>query len=342
VYGALGQVHYQWHQVEQARRHILRAIKLCSLGGYNNGEIYHRAILSRLLQLEGNLEAAHQEIQKAIDLMQSGAPAWAQIEVVSQQVRVYLAQDRLAAAEAALRQHGFSFRDGFAFPDLAPGQGITYSIGLLCNSALHILLYQAQTKRELGSMQSGIELAGRLISGVLQGQYLPVALEALLLRAQMHAALGNDRASLADVARALELAEPEGFICMFVEEGLPVAEALAILLKRNPPDHVQSEYLKTILAVWSEQPVATRGEQPIPTPPVATSELLVEPLTPRELEVLQLIAAGDSNQTIADKLVITVRAVKKHTGNIYGKLNVSSRTQAIVRARQIGLLPADG
>jgi LuxR family maltose regulon positive regulatory protein len=64
-------------------------------------------------------------------------------------------------------------------------------------------------------------------------------------------------------------------------------------------------------------------------------------LTPRELEVLQLIAIGDSNQTIASKFVITLSAVKKHTGNIFNKLNVKSRTQAIVRARELGLLSSD-
>ncbi len=69
---------------------------------------------------------------------------------------------------------------------------------------------------------------------------------------------------------------------------------------------------------------------------------MIEHLTARELEVLKLIAAGDSNQTIAEKLVITVSAVKKHTGNIFGKLNVNSRTQAVVCARQLGLLPVDG
>ena len=69
---------------------------------------------------------------------------------------------------------------------------------------------------------------------------------------------------------------------------------------------------------------------------------LVEPLTSRELEVLQLIAGGDSNQTIAGKLFVTLSAVKKHTGNIFGKLNVNSRTQAVARARQLGLLPAGG
>ena len=67
-------------------------------------------------------------------------------------------------------------------------------------------------------------------------------------------------------------------------------------------------------------------------------EGLIEPLTNRELEVLRLIALGDSNQMIAGKLVITISAVKKHTGNIFGKLNVSNRTQAVARARQLNLL----
>jgi LuxR family maltose regulon positive regulatory protein len=65
---------------------------------------------------------------------------------------------------------------------------------------------------------------------------------------------------------------------------------------------------------------------------------LIDPLTPRELEVLRILVAGDSNQEIADKLVITLSAVKKHTGNIFRKLNVNSRTQAIARARELGLL----
>jgi LuxR family maltose regulon positive regulatory protein len=76
-------------------------------------------------------------------------------------------------------------------------------------------------------------------------------------------------------------------------------------------------------------------------PPSIGAVGLVEGLTPREMEVLQLLSAGDPNRTIAEKLFITVRTVKKHTSNIYGKLNVNSRTQAIARARELGLLLPD-
>jgi LuxR family maltose regulon positive regulatory protein len=353
VHGALGQVHYQWAHLAEAQRHFLRAIQLCALSGYTAGEIYGRANLSRLLQMEGNLPAADQEIQQAIELMRSGAPAWGGDEAVAQQVRLHLAQHQLVAAESVMAKQGFSFKDASSLPDLAAGQAMTYSIGLLYNSALRILRYRAQTQHRLENLQSGIELADRLINAALQSQYLSIALEALLLRARLHAALGNNQASLSDVARALDLAEPEGFISVFVEEGSPIAEALAVLLKRGRPDPAQSEYVQTILAAFSKQlsPQTVPLESETPALHAARqrgasardpkSGILVEPLTPRELEVLQLIAAGDSNQTIADKLVITVRTVKKHTGNIYGKLNASSRIQAVARARELGLFSTD-
>ena len=346
VYGALGQVHYHWQQIELARRHIVRALQLCTLGGYHNGEMYHRALLSRLLLREGKPEAAQQEIQQAFDLMQTGAPAWAQIEIEAQRVRVYLTQDRVAAAEAVLNLHGFSFDAEFTYPDLAPEQSLAYTMGLLYNSALRVLLYRARVKRDRRDVPRGIDLTEQLINGAQYGQYLPLALEALLLRAQLHTALGNKPASLADVGTALQLAEPEEFIAVFVEEGEVVRSLIAerrALIEQSPAlpgerlDRLQ--YLDRLLAAF-----------PVSAPQIAPrqsriknqqTEILIESLTPRELEVLRLIAAGDSNQAIADKLVITVRAVKKHTGNIYGKLNVSSRTQAIARARQLALLPSD-
>ena len=72
--------------------------------------------------------------------------------------------------------------------------------------------------------------------------------------------------------------------------------------------------------------------------PEKSRQKLITPLTPRELEVLRCLAQGDSNQAIAEKLVITLSSVKKHTGNIYGKLDAESRTHAIARSRELGLI----
>jgi LuxR family maltose regulon positive regulatory protein len=133
VFGVLGEVHYQWYQTEQARHYILRAFRLSKLGGYKSGVIYCRVLLSRVSQLEGDLETAAREIQKAVDLMQIDTPGYVQQEAVSQQIRVCLAQDRPAAAQMALQGQGFSFRDQFSYPNLPSGQSIPYSMGLLYN-----------------------------------------------------------------------------------------------------------------------------------------------------------------------------------------------------------------
>jgi LuxR family maltose regulon positive regulatory protein len=332
VHGALGQIQYQWQHFAPARSHLQRAIQLCALSGYTAGEIYGRANLARLLQTEGHLATAMQESQKAIDLMQIGTPYWGGEEAIAQQVRVHLAQQQLAAAESLLAQHSFAFRDRFAFPDLAAGQPLTYAIGLLYDSALRLVADRARTQHDRKFLPAAIELADRLIDEALQNQYRSTAVETLLLRAQLHAAHGNDQLAWRDVARAVELAEPEGFISLFVEEGSPIAEALAALLKPDRLSSARTEYIKSILAAFPTG---------VPKPTAIESAKLVEQLTPRELEVLRLIAAGDSNQTIADKLVITVRTVKKHTGNIYGKLNAGNRTQAVARARELGLLSTD-
>jgi LuxR family maltose regulon positive regulatory protein len=159
----------------------------------------------------------------------------------------------------------------------------------------------------------------------------------------MQTALGNEQAGHTDVARALELAEPEGFISIFVEEGAPIEEALKNLLKQRMSKTVSTEYIQDILAAFPKtqtiQETHTPHDLPMSDATLAGKSLvLVEPLTGRELEILHLIAEGHSNRAIAEKLVITVSAVKKHTGNIYGKLNVDSRTQAVARARQLKLL----
>ncbi len=348
VYGLLGEVYYQWYQIEQARRHTLRALQLSTLGGYKSGMISCRVLLSRLSQLEGDLEAAAREIQKAVDLMQAETPGYVRQEAVSQQVRVYLARERPAAAQMALQGQGFSFRDQFSFPALSPDQSISHANGLLYNSSLCVLLYQARARGELTGLKQGIELADQLIARAFYGQYIIVALEALLLRAQMHAVLGDHRASQADYVRALELAEPEGIIGVFVDQGPPMAEALANLVGQNQLGTVQPGYVERILAAFpgsQSPPTATRGEQLAPDRPaedVSPGETgpvaLIEPLTDRELEVLRLMAEGLKYKEIAARLFISLNTVRFHVKAIYGKLNVNNRTQAIEIARQLQIL----
>jgi len=348
VYGELGQIYYQWHQLDRARTHFVRAAQVSALSGYSDAEIYHGVIRSRLLHIEGDIAAAAQEMHQVADLVQADAPVAVQEEVIAQQVRIDLAQDRLAAAETALKRGGFSSQGQDPIPDLEPDQHINHPLGLLYNSALRILLYRVQVRHEVASAQRGLALADRLIAGALrrgepvepQRQYLPVALEALLLRAQMHATQGNEQAAWADYARALSLAEPEGFISVFVQEGAPVATALRTLIERDRLGDVRPGYVEDILAAFprSQPPTGEGRLARRKAAPADAAAALLEPLTERELDVLRLMTQGLKYKEIAARLFISLNTVRSHVKAIYDKLDVHNRTQAAQKARQLGIL----
>jgi LuxR family maltose regulon positive regulatory protein len=339
VYASLGDTYYQWYQIEEARRYLLRALRLSILGGSNTVTIFCRVLLSRLFQSEGDLETAAREIQKAADLVPVEAPEYVRQEVVAQQVCIYLARDHPDAAEMALQGKGVSFWDRFSFPDLPPGEGISYSAGLLYNSSLRVLLYQARAGNDPVSLELGLELADHLIAGASKSQQLLVVLEALLMRAQLHARLGDHPASVGDYVKALGLAEPEGFIGVFVEHGQPVAKDLADLVKRKQlGGNVRPDYVERILAAFSGARL-THDDRPVPVPSAEIGPMsLIEPLTERELEVLSLMVMGLKYKEIATRLFISQNTVRFHVKAIYAKLNVNNRTQAIEKARQLRIL----
>jgi LuxR family maltose regulon positive regulatory protein len=167
----------------------------------------------------------------------------------------------------------------------------------------------------------------------------------LALQAVAHLRLGNTDQGMQILDRLLTLAEPEGYVRVFVDEGPPMHELLTAWLGRPARrrqvsnDHVVA-YAQKLLAAFpharaqlpaSEEETGYRGTAPVSSP-------LLEPLSMREQDVLELVAMGLSNAEIAERLVVTVGTVKTHMKSIYGKLGVHSRTQAVARAREVGLL----
>jgi LuxR family maltose regulon positive regulatory protein len=144
-------------------------------------------------------------------------------------------------------------------------------------------------------------------------------------------ARGDPDEALITLEQALTLAEQGGFIRIFVDEGPPMARLLYEALTRG----IAPQYARRLLAAF---PAAKRAQAGPPKTHVPQSAL-IEPLSGRELEVLRLIAAGLTNREIAARLFISLNTVKAHTRNIYGKLSVHSRTQAVARSQQLGLLP---
>jgi LuxR family transcriptional regulator, maltose regulon positive regulatory protein len=150
------------------------------------------------------------------------------------------------------------------------------------------------------------------------------AINILAVRAVVYYAQGEPEKAFTTVEQALALAEPEGYVRVFVDQGAPMARLLHRMLTRwSAPDYVR----RRLGALGKPVKIEAR-----------TASKLIDRLSPRELEVLHLIVDGATNKEIADELVLTVNTVKRHISNIFGKLEVSNRAQAIGRAREVNLL----
>jgi LuxR family maltose regulon positive regulatory protein len=157
------------------------------------------------------------------------------------------------------------------------------------------------------------------------------AIRYLILKAMAFHALEDQVSAILSLGQALTLARPEGYVRIFVDEGKFMAVLLTLAVRRN----IEPDYAAELLAAFPEgvqQVVELDMEM------VTISQPLVEPLSERELEVLRLMADGLKYKEVAERMVISVNTVRHHTRNIYGKLLVSSRAQAIARARELNLL----
>jgi LuxR family maltose regulon positive regulatory protein len=169
-----------------------------------------------------------------------------------------------------------------------------------------------------------VALLGRLLDPLLENGYFLQAAKCLLLRALAYDLGEETDKALSSLNQALELARPGSLVSIFIEAGPQLLPLLAKVSGRYQP------YAASIGQAFASQ-LSQAGAQP----PAST---LADPLTGREQEVLQQIAAGLSNREIQEKLVISKNTVRTHIKNLYSKLGVHSRTQAIKRARELNLL----
>ncbi len=166
-----------------------------------------------------------------------------------------------------------------------------------------------------------------LLPRMEQQERVDLVIEIQILRALAFQTQGDIGQALAALECALSLAEPGGFVRIFVDEGPPMAQ----LLYQAAIQGIAPEYTGRLLQAFP----APEVKPPSPDLPAE----MIESLTERELDVLRLIAEGLSNQEIARQLFLALPTVKWHTSNIYGKLAVKNRTQAVAKARSLGILP---
>jgi LuxR family maltose regulon positive regulatory protein len=184
----------------------------------------------------------------------------------------------------------------------------------------------AQVRLAQGDPAAALALLDPLLAAARPRDLQTLVIAVLALQALAYQAQGAADRAQTTLAQALALAEAEGHVRTLVDLG----PALAALLRRAAERDTLSDYGQRIWMAFKEAEQAKAPPSPAPQP-------LVEPLTERELEVLQLIAAGLSNREIADALVVAVGTVKAHTASIYGKLGVHSRTRAVAEAQRLGI-----
>jgi LuxR family maltose regulon positive regulatory protein len=154
----------------------------------------------------------------------------------------------------------------------------------------------------------------------------------MVLQAVAYHAHGDMDTAVCLLHDALVLARPGGFVRLFVDEGLPMVRLLSEATARG----MLPDYTGRLLAAWDAEPQRSPGEAPLWT---ARSSLpLDEPLSEREREILRLIAHGCSNREISERLFLAVDTIKGHNSSTYAKLGVQRRTEAVARARELGLL----
>ena len=196
----------------------------------------------------------------------------------------------------------------------------------LVRSRPRLLLAQDRTGQALA-------LLDRLHAAAVAQDRTGSLIEIGALRALALAATGDEPGAVTTLAGTLALACPQGYVRVFADEGPPMAALLGRLIAAQRTGRASAEvplgYLARLQrAFGSGRP----ANDPVPSG-------VVDLLTSRELEVLEMLAAGQSNQAIAGELVVTLDTVKKHVGHVLGKLGAANRTEAVARARELSLIP---
>jgi LuxR family maltose regulon positive regulatory protein len=314
---------YERGDLDSALAYVTDGIPLCRQLAYTPPLANGLVTLAWIRQAQGDRTGALDALGQAERLQLSPVVVGLLNPVPAQRARLALAQGDVDAAIGWVRTRGLTAEDDPGYPrereylvlarvllaKQAPGQALPL---------LERLHARAATQDRTGSL-----------------------IEIQALRALALAGSGDQAGALAALAEALALAAPEGYLRVFVDEGPPMAALLRQLLadrrhERPTAAAAHRDHLARLVDAFEQAELPVR--QPVRSGGVVVTGL-VEPLSARELEVLRLLADGAPNRAIARQLVVTLDTVKRHVSHLFSKLEVANRTQAVARARELGLLP---
>jgi LuxR family maltose regulon positive regulatory protein len=307
----LSRLLYERDELDSARQHLEASSELGDYNGLPQNRYRWRVAMARIREAEGDLVGALDLLGEAERLYVGDfSPNVRPVPAV--RARVLLAQGEWRAALDWARERGLSAADDLSY--LREFEHITLARALLAR-------YTAE--RDERSIQEAGGLLDRLGQAAEDGGRTGSLIEILVVRSLAHQAGGDVPAALAGLRRALTLAEPEGYVRIFVDEGPSMVSLLRLVAKQGAP----SSYVRRLVAAVGVP--ADRG-------PV--DQALIDPLSARELDVLRLLGTDLDGPGIARELFVSLNTVRTHTKNIYAKLGVNNRRAAVRRAGELTLL----
>jgi LuxR family maltose regulon positive regulatory protein len=273
--------------------------------------------MARIREAQGDLDGALDLLDQA-ERLYNGAFSPNVRPIATRKTRVWVSQGRLDEALAWAREQGLSVEGDLSY--LHEFDHITLA---------RVLLARYQSDRADGSISEVVGLLERLLKAAEEGGRMGSVIEILVLQALAYHSQGDIPAALLPLKRALALAEPEGYVRMFLDEGSSMMQ----LLREASAREIMPDYANKLLAGFETEKRKSEDKPALPS-----ANLLIDPLSQRETKILQLIAQGLSNREIGERLFLALDTIKGHNRKIFDKLQVQSRTEAIARARELGLL----
>ncbi|MCB0213897.1 MAG: tetratricopeptide repeat protein, partial [Anaerolineae bacterium] len=323
LYLGLGDLYRERGDLAEAEMYLAKSEALGEPAALPDWPCRFRLGQSRLRMAQGDLSDAL-TLLDAAERRYFRSPMPEIRPLAAQKVRLWLALDRLPEAEAWVQKRELSTDDALSY---------LHEFEHLTLARVRIAEYRRNPIKQ--TIIAALHLLERLLRAAETGDRWGSVIEISIQQALAHQAHGDIPAALASLERAIILAEPEGFVRLFVDEGPLLAE---LLTKMKDKKGKLRAYIQKLLAAFGV-PTDIQPSSPVPDKPLAPQpQPLIEPLSERELEVLDLIAQGLSNREISERLVLALSTVKGHNRIIFGKLQVQRRTEAVARARELGLL----
>jgi LuxR family maltose regulon positive regulatory protein len=331
-YVGLGDIHREWNDLDSAESHLRRGVDLFTGTLSVDADVVTHGYLSlaRLQQARGRHADAQATLEEFADLaLQRDFFSLLTARGEAALARLALVQDDLPAAVSWAEASGLSACDEPSYR--REEQYLTRA---------RVLIAQGQPGPMNSCLDDALGVLDRLFKAAEGAGRMGSVIEILALRALALQARQEWSESLPTLESALTLAEPEGYVRVFVDEGAPMAALLSEILKRrrgsrNARQRAVSVYARRLLVAFESphtntEPAAGRAPE--------SDRPMLDPLTAREREVLELIAEGLSNREIAARLFIATSTVKGYVHSLLRKLEADSRTKAISRARDLHLL----